>query len=206
MARVEEKIARKDYPAEGIKKGEKYYTWTPYRQRTRRSKTYPKPSELSTAKTATILAAIETAEQQIADATCPDDIEAAMEDVKSATEEVLDEYQSALDAWPNGNAMLEEKIEPVQSFMDELEGWSPDTSDFDSAVNGDDDEEEDDDEDEEDLDLDQIEEKRAKERKEEAAKKDAKPSTNDDKLNEAAEEALQTLRDEAIEVLNTASF
>lgn len=47
MPRVKSQIARRDYPAQGIKKGERYYSWKFYRGRKRMSKTPPKQSELT---------------------------------------------------------------------------------------------------------------------------------------------------------------
>jgi hypothetical protein len=47
MPRVTRKTAGKNYPAQGIKKGEVYYSWKFYRGRKVMSKTPPKPSQLT---------------------------------------------------------------------------------------------------------------------------------------------------------------
>ena len=47
MPKVHVKQARKDYPEDGIQKGDTYYSWTFYRQKPKRSKKPPTRSQLT---------------------------------------------------------------------------------------------------------------------------------------------------------------
>lgn len=209
MARVTTHTAAKDYPEQGIKKGETYYQWTPYRRGVQRSKTRPTPSQVSSAKTAVILDAIESARQAIGDAEEPSDFATVIEEVKSAADDVLSEYEEALEAWPNGNSQIEEKRDAVQSFCDECDGYSCDTSEYDDAVEA----------------LAEIEKKIAAQeeppkRDEQAdllppgdAEKEAAAvtlrealATELDEAQTAVNDALENLREEAYEVLDSAEF
>jgi uncharacterized phage infection (PIP) family protein YhgE len=195
MARVTTHTAAKDYPAQGIKKGETYYQWTPYRRGVQRSKTKPTPSQVSSAKTAVILDAIEGSRKIIDEADEPDEIQSAVEEVGNVANDVLAEYDEALEAWPNGNSQIEEKRDTVQSFIDECESFSADTTAYNEAVEA----------------VQEAEKKIAaqEESKEKDAVTEADRSALDTELEDArtaVEDALQDLRDEATAVLDSAEF
>lgn len=97
---------------------------------------YPKPSELTQSKIGTVLAAIEAAEERL-DAELSYDgpvedfdsseyesiAQEIVQEVVEAAEEVRDEYQEALDQWEYGNEMLQERVDEMEDFVSELEGF-----------------------------------------------------------------------------------
>lgn len=93
----------------------------------------PRPSQLTNSKVSAILAAQESAHDELTAASVAvsevDDIKAIMESVVEAINEVKDEYQEGLDNWPSGNASLEEKVETLDSAADTLDSWAPDMDD-----------------------------------------------------------------------------
>jgi len=86
-----------------------------------------RPTDLSSAKVATIHEAIEDAGDAIWSATCLDDIQQALNDVASVVQDVAGEYQSASDNWAggNGNEEFQEKADTCENFANELESWEP---------------------------------------------------------------------------------
>lgn len=90
---------------------------------------YPRMSELTTSKAATIYAAQESFEDQIDSLFTKDDITQAVADVMVAIEEVRDEYQDALDQWEYGNEALQEKVDWYTDQIDNIDGWEPDGPD-----------------------------------------------------------------------------
>jgi hypothetical protein len=84
-----------------------------------------RPTDLSGAKTTQIEEAIEDAQAAIADATCYEDIQGALAACGEVASEVAAEYQEANDAWAGGQGRddLQEKIDACESFADDCEGW-----------------------------------------------------------------------------------
>lgn len=128
MPRVYHLKAAKDYPSIGVKKGEFYYKWKMRYGPTQRSKTPPRPTQTSNAKTARIREAIEDA--NLDDCTTPDEVTQAVQTVGETAREVADEYQEALDAWPSGNSQIEEMMQAASDFADECEGFEADEGDW----------------------------------------------------------------------------
>lgn len=126
MPRVYEKKAGKDYPEHGIKKGGTYYEWSFYKQRPIKSKTRPKPSQLTQSKLSGVYLAIETLEEQVLGADTPDDIETALNDCADAVEEVAQEYRDSIQNMPenlqqSGPAEeMEDKASQLDDFAQEL--------------------------------------------------------------------------------------
>lgn len=87
---------------------------------------YPRESERDTSKYATVLAAIESFNDNIDSLTEIDEVEQAVQDVAEAIAEVRDEYQEALDAWENGNEQLQEKVDHYEEQESELAYWEYD--------------------------------------------------------------------------------
>jgi hypothetical protein len=85
-----------------------------------------KPTDLSTSKTARIEEAIDEARTDIYVASSHDELQTALQSVADVAREVADEYQEASDNWAGGNGHEEfqEKADTCNSFADELEGWS----------------------------------------------------------------------------------
>lgn len=93
----------------------------------------PRPSQLTNSKVSAILAAQESAHDELTSISgsvgTTDDVKSVVDSVAQAIEEVKDEYQESLDAWENGNASLEEKVETLEAAHDELDNWAPDLDD-----------------------------------------------------------------------------
>lgn len=135
MPRVKQVTARKDYKdtftGEAIKKGEKYYKWKFNFSRTvYRSKTVPKPQQLTKSGFQQALYDIQdsiaalTASESIAD-----DLQSIIDEIQS----LLDEQQSSLDNMPDrlqesssSGQLLQERIDGLQNWIDELEGITTD--------------------------------------------------------------------------------
>lgn len=84
---------------------------------------FPKPSERETNKTATILAAQETFDENIGELEDKGEIEIAVQEVGAAVREVAEEYQEALDQWEHGNEALQEQVDHYEGRADEVENW-----------------------------------------------------------------------------------
>lgn len=123
MPRVYTRTAGKDYPAQGIQKGDTYYAWSFYRQAERKSKTYPKPSQLTNVDTeATMLAAYE-----VDGFYSPEDVRTLIE----ALEEARDGEQEKFDNMPEGFQQGDQgqrieahvsALEDAISSLEEIEG------------------------------------------------------------------------------------
>lgn len=133
MPRVETSIAAKDYPNQGIKKGEKYWHWTPYRQAKRRSKTPPRPSQYESNETkAQVYSACESLEDFLRDAddsTSAEDIQGAIDDCKTAAEEAKDAMEEKASNIEDGfgheteqSTQFREWAEMIETWISELEG------------------------------------------------------------------------------------
>lgn len=85
---------------------------------------FPLPSVRESSLFSSVLAAQEAFEDSIDELEDKDDIEAAVEEVASAVEELKNEYEDALELWPNGNEQLQEKVDHYDGQLDELQGWS----------------------------------------------------------------------------------
>lgn len=85
-----------------------------------------RPTDLSSAKTARIAEAIEDAQDQLCAAMSHDEIQSILSEVAQVAQEVADEYQEASDNWAGGSGHEEfqEKADTCSSFADELESWS----------------------------------------------------------------------------------
>jgi len=86
-------------------------------------------SELTTSNMASAYAGIEAAEDQIPDAEGIDDIKSALEDAVNGLQESYDMYDEANSNWAGGERENEEwveKMDEIQSAIDEIENWEPD--------------------------------------------------------------------------------
>lgn len=180
MPRVHHVKAQKDYKDIGVKAGEMYYWWRCYRRPKQRSKTRPRPSQLSSAKSAEVEDAILDARQTIEGADSVDDITAAIEAVAESAREIAGQYEESAEAMAqtaSGGSWEEEvreKQSQLEDFADSLEGFSPETSD-----------------------LDEIDEK--------IAAKDEKKEGHEDEerdLDQEREDVLSAIKDEATSLLD----
>ena len=116
------KKAKKNYPEQGIKKGDTYYWWKFRYGGKHKSKTYPKRSQLTQSS---FLATIYDIEDSLE---CPEnlsDLESIRDEVVSQYQELIDEQQSNLDNMPQqlqDSSMLRERIDELENAISSLEG------------------------------------------------------------------------------------
>lgn len=128
------KAAQKDYPDQGIAKGESYYWWKFRYGGKHFSKTPPKASQLTQSP---FLLQLYTLQEQMenlqADSTLPDEVSSIVDSLR----ELADECQSSKDNMPEGlqqgstGEMLEARVDSCNSAADELEAI--DLSEFEPA-------------------------------------------------------------------------
>jgi len=128
MARAFSRVAGKDYPEHGIKKGDTYYYWSiGFRGAKQMSKTRPRQSQLTGSKMSGAYAASEAAGDAIDAATSIEDITSALSDCVDAIREVASEYEEAAQATTgNGNRVpnadeMEEKAQGLNDWADSIE-------------------------------------------------------------------------------------
>lgn len=141
MPKVHTLKANKDYPNEGIKKGQTYYKWSLRpggrgQGRTYRSATYPKPQQLTSSDfwisvydISDSISAIELSKPDASEAPADwqarviDDVRSQIEGICSDIESLRDETQGKLDNMPEG-LQSGPNGELLQSRVDELESWA----------------------------------------------------------------------------------
>lgn len=123
--------------SEKIKAGQEYYEWSfryggTHRQHVSHGR--PKQSQLTQSKMSGAYAAVEAAEESIASAECVEDIRSALEECAGEIESVKDEYQDGLDGMFSQDGAVaqevQEKIDALESFKDELDSAASDLEDF----------------------------------------------------------------------------
>lgn len=131
MPKVTSQVARKDYPDHGIKKGDTYYKWEFRFGGAHKSKTFPRPSQLTQSKMSGAYAAQEALEDALAAATCPNDITSALEACAEEIRSVAEEYEESLNNMPES---LQEGPtgQDIQEKVDGLNEWA---DSFDDMVN-----------------------------------------------------------------------
>lgn len=121
------KSAAKDYPSVGVKKGESYYWWKPFRMGKQIRKERPRASEVASSDYARqVLAAVEELEawEKRRDPWTESD----RDDLVSHLEEVRDEEQNKFDNMPEGlqqgdtGMMLEQRVSDLDEWIDVLQG------------------------------------------------------------------------------------
>lgn len=117
--------AQKDYPDYGIKKGDTYYHWTPFRQRKRMSLTLPKPSQVESNGTrSSYLAIQESLEIDIEQATSLEDLDgilsSAAEEIRSVAEELNEKAQNIEEGFGHSTELSEQFAEQAG----EVEQWA----------------------------------------------------------------------------------
>lgn len=113
--------ARKDHPPD-IKKGDTYYHWKFRYGGLWRSKTYPKPWQLTQSP---FLQQLYQLQEYQFD---PEDLEASRDDLVNQIQELLDECQESLDNMPkhlqdssSSGELLQERIDGLESWISDLE-------------------------------------------------------------------------------------
>jgi len=129
------KKARKDYPEDGIKKGESYYWWKPRYGGIRRSKTYPSRQELTQSEflcrvydIEDELSSIEIDIEGKSKEEIEQEIRDASECIISEIEELRDECEDKLYNMPEqfqdtsgAGILLQERIDALEDWISELE-------------------------------------------------------------------------------------
>lgn len=128
MPKVHHIKANKDYPDEGIKKGEMYFKWSlktgPRSGMTFRSKSHPRQSQLTTSDFwSTFYGISEQAEDLIPSM---DDVETERDNVVQELESLRDETQSRFDNMPDGlqqgetGQRLENRVSELESLIESI--------------------------------------------------------------------------------------
>ena len=129
MARVKQVKARKDYPQYGIQKGETCYVWSirahpAARGQTFRSKTYPKPSQLTTSPFLKTRYGIEEclSAWTLDDVTTDirDEIAQEIRDLGAEAQESFENMPEGLQQGDTGQ-MLEERAQSCEEWADAIE-------------------------------------------------------------------------------------
>lgn len=130
MPRVRSQIARKDYPDQGISKGDRYYKWCLRpggrgRGTIYRSLTPPKPWQLTSSP---FLQEQYQIEDEIQNLTEEDLTEDRIQEIAERVRALGEQAQESLDNMPEGlqesseaGQMLQERIDNCESWADELE-------------------------------------------------------------------------------------
>lgn len=154
------KSARKDYPGAGIKKGDTYYKWSiktgPASGIVRRSKTYPKPSELTASSFMAEYLSLceEISGMETSHFDTAEDLSSAMDELIGRIESLRDETEGSLENMPEGfkegdvGQMLQTRIEGLDSWVSDLQGV-----DLNFSFDDEDEPEQEEDEDEDDFNM-----------------------------------------------------
>lgn len=141
MARVLTRVAHKDYPEAGIKKGETYYKVSlktgPRSSRTLKSKTPFKRHQLTSSEYLQRVYLL--ADETIPAISCPDDLQSLkdeLEEIKNELDEKLENMPEGLKQGPTGQT-LEERMSECDDFIstldqidfEEEDAWDADSSD-----------------------------------------------------------------------------
>ena len=136
MPRVHRRVAAKDYPGDGIAKGQTYWTWRMRTARsgiTRRSATPPKPEQLTTSEYAQTWLPLNREVGAFAGE--PDDLEELIERARALGEEQherLENMPEGLQTGPAGE-LLSERASECEALADALEGERGTAEDLESG-------------------------------------------------------------------------
>lgn len=110
---------------EPIKAGEQYYQWAFFRQRNptraHASHGHPPGSMLTQSKMGQAMAACEGLENDVEGAETPSDLSEAIQTCLDSLQEVMDEYEEAINNMPASEEANRERIDNIQATYDELD-------------------------------------------------------------------------------------
>ena len=137
MAKVSTQIAAKDYPDQGIKKGDTYYSWTPgFRGRLQRSLTPPRQSQLTgNDKLSRVYSISEDIGDQAAKCDNLADLASLLETAASDLGDIIDEYRESFDNMPEG-LQQGDVGQQLESNADELDGWKDELEEAAGEIEG----------------------------------------------------------------------
>lgn len=133
MPRVKSQKANKDYPDQGIAKGDTYYKWSFRYGGTHKSLTYPRPSQLTQSKLSDPLAQVEAVEDMLNERdTTPAECSLAIGEAADAATATAEEYREAAEPFGGEGEHAEradacdEWAQALQQLADEYADWEPD--------------------------------------------------------------------------------
>lgn len=126
MARAHKRKAAKDYPDDGIKKGEEYWTWS-LRPTGRGKGTVYRQKEQPTAAQLTgneFQRALIGLREQLAGVNGPDDVESIVSDIRSLADEQDEKFNNMPENFQQGDTgqRLEGRRDSLNEWADEIEG------------------------------------------------------------------------------------
>lgn len=126
MARIHQRVARKDYPAEGIKKGDSYFTWKTrvtvgksYMGRVHRSMTRPTSTSSSEFQRGLDQIAVDFSKVEQAD-----DLRSIAQAVRELGEECREKFDNMPEGLQQGDTgcLLDERATGCEEWADSIEG------------------------------------------------------------------------------------
>jgi len=135
MPRVETLKAAKDYPEQGILKGETYYKWAFRFGGVHKSKTYPKRSQLTQSEFLSAMFDIEDDRLSCEGCETVNDLVTLSEEVVSELETLRDDVQDKIDNLPDSlrdSSMLNDRLSSVEDMIQEVEGIDFEEDDYDN--------------------------------------------------------------------------
>lgn len=129
------KSARKDYPDDGIQKGDTYYKWKFNFGPLYRSKTYPKPSQLTRSEYLGTLYSIQERIPEFSEMTEASDVESLAEELKDELQCLCDETQEKHDNMPeqlqdsDSGMLLQERVDNLENVINEFDSLDFDVDD-----------------------------------------------------------------------------
>jgi hypothetical protein len=124
MPRVKKQTAAKDYPEAGIKKGELYYSWKFRYGSLHRSKSYPKPSQLTQSD---FLQQVYDINDEIASLEWSEDIKSDVQDIIDRLTEIRDECEEKRSNMPDhlqdvgSGEILQNRYDALDEMISNLE-------------------------------------------------------------------------------------
>ena len=128
------KAARKDYPVEGISKGEPYWWWEIPFQPVRRSKTQPKASQLTSSDFLQQVYGLQEDLEALTATATKEDITSAIEDTVSQLNALAEEQESRRENIPEqlqdsgSGQLLQDRADKCREWADSLENIDTDVA------------------------------------------------------------------------------
>jgi hypothetical protein len=126
MPRVYKRKARKDYPVQGISKGQEYYTWHPKGSSWQKSLTRPTERQLTQSEFRQFVLDIEEEIQGLQDCDSMDSFNEVLSDIIERIEEKSQEEDDKFNNMPESlqggpiGELLEERRDALSEWADEL--------------------------------------------------------------------------------------
>jgi hypothetical protein len=121
MPKVYTHKARRDYPESGIKKGDQYFEWALYRQKSQRSLTPPTRAQLAGSPWKQQLYTL--IDTELPACTCPEDLRSIAESARELSSEAQDSFDSMNEGLQQSESgqRMENRVSEMDSWADEVE-------------------------------------------------------------------------------------